>query len=182
MAVAEGRVCLNDANRIPVFTALVLEREGSAAQEKSGMSFLQLCCRCHFAFHISVALLLIMAFTPTAIARCITSLRAAWAVCSQYACCWTKSARIRSSVAIQLEGGGRSFSGDRSAGSATCDVNAFSSNKYTALHIATRHRYMEIVKVLLQVPSASSSHSSLPNFKASVLILQFSRTGPTATL
>jgi ankyrin repeat protein len=71
-----------------------------------------------------------------------------------------------------IGGGGRGFGGDRSAGSATCDVNAFSSNKYTALHIATRHRYMEIVKVLLQVPSASSSHSSLHNFKASVLILQ----------
>ena len=81
-----------------------------------------------------------------------------------------------------IGGGGRGFGGDRSAGSATCDVNAFSSNKHTALHIATRHRYMEIVKVLLQVPSASSSHSSLHNFKASVLILQFSRTGPTATL
>jgi hypothetical protein len=50
-----------------------------------------------------------------------------------------------------IGGGSRGVSVDRSGGNATCDVNAFSSNKYTALHIATRHRYMEIVRVLLQV-------------------------------
>jgi ankyrin repeat protein len=48
--------------------------------------------------------------------------------------------------------GGRSSGGDRSVIGPACDVNAFSSSKCTALHIATRHRYMEIVKLLLQVP------------------------------
>ncbi len=43
--------------------------------------------------------------------------------------------------------------GDRSGGSAAGDINALSSSNVTALHIATSHRYMEIVKLLLLVPA-----------------------------
>jgi hypothetical protein len=52
-----------------------------------------------------------------------------------------------------LGGAGRGVGGDRSGVSAASDINALSSSNFTALHIATRHRFMEIVKLLLLVPT-----------------------------
>lgn len=151
MAVAEGRVCLNDANRFPIFTELVLEREErTVTQEKSGLSFLQLCCRCPSsspfrrifvagaeAFFGNVCLYLL---------RYLTLLFSMGSLAAVRMLLEKKRASDSSGGA-----GGRGSGGDRSAIGPACDVNAFSSSKCTALHIATRHRYMEIVKLLLQV-------------------------------
>lgn len=69
-----------------------------------------------------------------------------------------------------LGGAGRGVGGDRSGVSAASDINALSSSNFTALHIATRHRFMEIVKLLLLVPTpphprpASSFYSSCFTF------------------
>jgi hypothetical protein len=59
-------------------------------------------------------------------------------------------------------GAGWGGGGDRSVGSAAGDINAFSSSNFTALHIATSHRYMEIVKLLLLVPTQPLTPPPMP--------------------
>ncbi len=158
MAIAEGRVCLNDAYRIPIFTALVLEREGSVAQEKSGLSFLHLCCRCLLCCAFLQKRTLVYKLLPLC-DDVICSMGSLPAVRLLLEKKWGNAVERQDAAGRDSLGSGavgRGIAGDRSGASGPSDINAISSSKVTALHIAARHRYMEIVKLLLLVPSHPS--------------------------
>ena len=139
----------------------MLEREGSVAQEKSGLSYLQLCCRCLLCCAFLQKRTLVDKMFPLC-DDVICSMGSLPAVRLLLEKKWGNAVERQDAAGRDSLGSGavgRGIAGDRSGASGPSDINAVSSSKVTALHIAARHRYMEIVKLLLLVPSQPSSPS-----------------------